>query len=117
MEARITDALVEVLHHGQRLALMVERKVHHRGDKRRAALLKRAPLCWMAARTLAITDLIKPASACIGVRNGAVWLPLLDGSAAHGHQQQRTTLQCLTPGLRVGRPPGPVPQVVNQRHA
>jgi DNA replication protein DnaC len=33
----------------ERLALLVEREVHHRGDKRRAALLKRAGLKYAQA--------------------------------------------------------------------
>jgi len=44
VEEQLSSSASTALCFEERLALMVDREVHHRGDKRRAALLKRAQL-------------------------------------------------------------------------
>ena len=44
IEEQLSSSASTTLSFEERLALMVDREVHHRGDKRRAALLKRAAL-------------------------------------------------------------------------
>jgi DNA replication protein DnaC len=44
IEEQLSSSASMTLNFEERLALMVDREVHHRGDKRRAALLKRAGL-------------------------------------------------------------------------
>ncbi len=44
VEEQLSSSASTTLSFEERLALMVDREVHHRGDKRRAALLKRAAL-------------------------------------------------------------------------
>ena len=44
IEEQLSSRASGALSFEERLALLVDREVHHRGDKRRAALLKRARL-------------------------------------------------------------------------
>jgi hypothetical protein len=44
VEEQLTGSASTAMCFEERLALVVDREVHHRGDKRRAALLKRAQL-------------------------------------------------------------------------
>ena len=57
-----------------------------------------AVTCRMAARTLAIIDLIRPTSACIGVRYSSVCPPWLTARPT-ARQQQRATRQGLASGV------------------
>ena len=86
VEEQLSSAASTGLSFEERLALMVDREVHHRGDKRRAALLKKAGLKYPQACIEDVDSKPERGFECSSLMSLALSRWAEDGTAILGQQ-------------------------------